>query len=73
FEGSGSDGVGPFNLQGYVDLESGSLEAEKKYVNFQWKWSGSITAFGLLGRWRSDSVRISRWGGWWWIWPAQWN
>ncbi|KAF8170328.1 hypothetical protein K438DRAFT_1773881 [Mycena galopus ATCC 62051] len=76
FQGSGSDSVGSFDLQGRIDLMSGSLAAEKKYtLGPSWEWSGFVTPFGLVGRWGSDVIlgRKNWCGGWWWIWPTQWN
>jgi len=68
FEGSGSDGIDTFSLRGRIDLERGTLEAEKAYHNqsLKWKWTGFVTPFGLVGRWGEAA-----WGGWWWIWPAE--
>lgn len=75
FEGSGSDSVGPFTLQGHIELASRLLGAEKRYVTrgFGWEWSGSVTPFGLVGRWGRNVQGHSWSGGWWWIWPTQWN
>ncbi|THU86567.1 hypothetical protein K435DRAFT_363661 [Dendrothele bispora CBS 962.96] len=70
FEGSGVDGIDSFTLQGTIDLQQGAVEARKSYANagHSWKWMGFGTPFGLIGRWGQPG-----WGGWWWIWPAEWS
>ena len=67
---SGTDGIGPFTLEGAFDSKSGRFSAKKTYTNtlLGWTWTCMMTPFGIVGTWGSDN-----WGGWLWLWKKEWT
>lgn len=49
----GSDGLGPFTLEGTLSRIDGRLSLTKHYIgtNTRWCWSAVLAPFGLLGTW----------------------
>jgi len=71
--GSGHDGVGPFVLQGTVNILTGEVHATKVYNSHQWRWEGMVTPFGMAGIWKSGEGLLLNTRTWWWIWPQEWS
>ena len=68
-KGSGSDRVGPFDVEGCVSDEDGLCDMSKIYgPHLMWHWQTFMTPFGLVGTWGKDG-----WGGWVWLWKASWQ
>ena len=72
----GRDGVGAFSLVGTVSKSSGWVALRKEYRpmagttggSLSWDWYGVVTPFGIVCNWGT-----SRWGGWVWLWKANWT
>lgn len=67
--GKGRDAWGDFLLYGTVHKQNGTVQMTKQYDNgTTWAWSAIMSPFGIIGSWGEE-----RWGGWLWLWPAEWN
>jgi hypothetical protein len=72
---NGMDGIGPFGLDGTIELKTGKVHLVKQYLHSQlkWDWHGVVTGFGIVGTWgREGDLRGFAGRGWFWLWKKEW-
>lgn len=66
---TGKDGVGPFDLDGLIEQDSGKVMLTKRYSRINiWYWSSIMTPYGIVGTWGGRGY-----GGWVWLWKVGWT
>jgi hypothetical protein len=71
--GRGIDAIGPFEIEGELDRETGKATMSKRYADenggWDWDWSCVMTPFGFVGSWGKEFHRA----GWFWLWKRSWS